>query len=160
MVALRALRGNIYVGAVLALMLAALALAAVLTSAQASLARWAAGREQDAEAYCAALTGLERLKPLCAGVLDPRSAEPGAAVEVPGAAGPVGGQAAVDRVLVTCTRVSAYAVEAKAVSVGSSGGARVAVEVPVRAEWAADANGRLALVRAAFTGPALRTAVP
>jgi|GEM_PF-3769372 len=152
--------GNIYVGAALVLMLAALTLALALAAQQTALGKWLSGWVRDAQAYYAALTGLERFKPLCAGVLDPRVAVPGTTAEVAGAAGPVGGGAAVERVTAAYTYVSEYAVEADVTSVGSSGGVKVAVRAPVRAEWAVDNSGAFVLVRAAFTGPALRTAVP
>lgn len=157
---MRARKGNIYVGTVLAMMLAALVMAAVLASAQVSLARWTADRGRDAQAFYAALTGLERLKPLCAELLDPRAAVRGTTVEVPDATGPVGGQALVDRVILTYTHVSAYTVEADAVSVGISENARVAVKAPIRANWTEDEDSNLVFAGASFMGPAVRVPVP
>lgn len=152
--------GGVYVGAAVAVMLAAVLLAAAAASSQAFLARWTADRERDARAWYAALTGLERLKPLCAGIMDPRRAVSGDALEVPEAAGSVGPDASVERVVLTYTCVSGDLVEAEALSVGASGSARAAARALLRAEWAEGTSGELVLAGAAFTGPALRVPVP
>jgi hypothetical protein len=150
----------VYVGAVLAVMLACVLLAAGLASGQVFLARWVGDRTRDAQAYYAALTGLERLKPLCPEVMDPRAAAPGDAFEVPGAAGAVGPDASVERVVLTYTCVSGNLVEAEALSVGASGSARAAVRARLRAEWAEGTSGELVLAGASFAGPVLRVPVP
>lgn len=152
--------GGILAGAAVAAMLACVLLALALASSQSFLARWIGDRERDARAYYAALAGLERLKPLCAEILDPRRAVPGSVLEVPGAAGPVGPDASVERVVLTYAYVSGSLVEAEALSVGVSGGARVAVRARLRAEWAEDADGNPVLAGASFAGPAARVPAP